>query len=1256
MSVRRAAPYGHPLPYEPLGTPTRPARKASRMQFTELQALLDQHTTGDTLTLAAADLGSGPAAALVGTWLGDKTLTVTALHREDHPDAETVVISGELSALGITGAQVTGIEFGIDPSRLDPALFIPLPTPEGWTPAASFPDTEGSDLAGLAFGDGRLPELLLTSVPRPARDGRPALGKGLTFHAPEVKDPAPLGSLIALVRPAHGTLSLTGPVQRRSVGNTVVTDIALRSVPEASGDLGGDFLLWAGSRGDGAPLTYGLRLAADLVLGQSVGVAVSAPVPTGNEIVLTVDALPSGDVGTGVLEGWYGTGTAVQQLTSQGFTLGDAVRLTELSAAIDVTKIGQGVTKALTAITVKAEAKPGVSWPIAGDKLAVTGVGAQLTVTAPLQSSRSATVTGYGDFLVAGGVALHATAAIPPGRFELTLDEETPAQLKDVIRNFLPDADLSGVPDLALKKFHGTAVPTQGEYGISAVLAAEGHLDIGASRLQLVEASLELERKKQEEGEARKGGKHRAARKSWRKQRAEAADARAVALTSDAAAMKTTGTLAAKAKLGPAGGEGGNEGSIAFDAAWHLPGTFELAGTFPEIDLTALLEALACSADVPLPDGLPKVELRDTAVKLRLGGAQAGEAADGKGYELAVSSTVEFAGAHALTLVGKAARGGGSGTLFAAAFWQNGWAWAPNRIQGWSDVLGILGDITFSKSGLAVCSADGTPLDAGSPPDTLPATLDKGLTFFTEIGFTGPLEPLKALFDGVTTGVHLQAVLTSPVQNSVFRASVAEQKLRPGFGGLEVEIRPAQLWIALKTSWNFTVPAMGSAPETLLQFVAGGTVSREGFSLFLTLKAADSSLGTVAGQLAPAQYAFALEKPGRTALSAVPVTGANGQTVYDATRRLTEAAGPAPGPAWKNAFGIDGFDIEAFWAQIGGGTSGLTLGMGGSIRVGDAGLELDIVGGFEPEPFVTVFRFSLTTADKDKGVSLWDILGIVVSPPSELAFLKKIVLHELMFCAVTAVGGWTSPLGEHWNQGYYGKGDIDFFGNNWRFEVGVGNDGIYANSAVAQPLTIGDWFTYSNADGTKGPQYLLDTRGIKGGHLPEKILYLSGKIELLDAVSVAVEAELGSEGFAFTLKADIAHILTSEVSCTLDTGNGLHAAASVGLDFSVDLPRGVLLGGIPIPGGTLVGIKAGGGFDLKIDGTGANLHLTADCDAYLLGEHLVHFHLDLTIGVRKWDDIVAYLQNHPEKLFESLGQGIWDAMKDCATTKAAELT
>ncbi|PNE38137.1 hypothetical protein [Streptomyces noursei] len=1218
------------------------------MQFAELQALLTRHTMDNTLTLRAADLGRGQAAALVDTWL-DGTLTIGALHREDHPDTRTVVVNGEVTALGVTGARVNGIEFGLDPVDGDPALFIPLGTPAGWTFDTSFPATAGSDLTTLAFGDAHRPELLLTSAARPARDGRPVLDRGLTFFAPEVKDPAPLGALVALVRPAHGNLSLTGPVRRRPVRGDIRTDIALRSVPERSEEFGGSFYLWAGSRGE----AYGLRLAADLAPAKDVGVSVSAPVPAGSEIVLSVDALPGHDVGMDALAGWYGTGAAVKKLNEQGFALGDAVRLTELSATIDVTKVPEGLTKALASVKVRVEAKPAVSWPIVGDDLAVTGVGAELTVTAALQPTRAAVVTGFGDFAVAGAVALHAMAAIPPGRFKLTLDERTPAQLKDVVHHFLPHADLTGVPELTLKKFEGTAVPKRGEYGISAAVTTEWHIDVGAARVQLDSVKLDLERKRQYEEQASEGGEHRADRKQWLKPNAEAAAIDA------GAAGKTTGSLAAEAKLAPV--SGGTP--IRFRAAWRLPGTFELGGTFPAIDLTAFLQSLACRADIPLPDGLPVVKLLEPTVKLRLGGAKVGELAEGKGYELAVSTKVSFDSAKNMTFVGKAAKGG-SGTLFAAAFWQDGWTWAPNQVQGWSTVLGILGDITFAKSGLAVCTTNGVTLDAPSPPDTLPPTLDKGLTFFTEIGFTGPLEPLKLLFQGAATGVHLQARLTSPVQNSTFSASIAKQKMREGFGGLTLEIRPAELKITLETTWNFKVPAMGSAPETLLAFVAGGSVSKDGFALFLVLKPA--AAGTAAGQLAPWQYAFALERPGRTVLSAVPAPGMDGRLVHEvqdvraATAHLAGLVAPPPKedrPAWKNAFGIDGFDVRYFYAQIEGRTgSGLTLGAGGSVRVGDADLELDIAGGFEPEPFITVFRFSLTTADKDKGVSLWDILGVVITPPSALDFLKTIVLHELMLCAVTAPGGWKNPAtGEHWNQGFYGKGNIDFFGNKWRFEVAVSNDGIYANSDIAQPLVLADVFTFSNKAGTKGPQYLLDTRGIKTGHLPAKILYLSGKVELLGLISTGIEAELGSDGFAFTLDADLLHILKTDISCTIGSG-GLHAKASVGLDFSVDLPRGVVLGGIPIPGGRLVGVKADGGFALNITGAGADLHLTAACDAYLADFHLVHFGLDLDFAVHKWDDIVGYLQDHPEKLFESLGQSIWDALKDCATNKAAELT
>ncbi|MFE1772751.1 hypothetical protein [Streptomyces sp. NPDC059008] len=1225
------------------------------MTIDELKALLTQHTQGTTLTLPAAGLGAGPAAALIGTWL-DGTLTVTDLQREDHDDS--VVVHGTLTVtgLGLTDLPVHGIEFGLDPLDHDPTLCVPLVVPADWTFATSFPATDGSDLAALAFPVP--PALLLTSAARPARHGYPALDPGLTFHASQVNDPEQLGSLAALLRPRPGVLSLSGPVVRRPAkgpNGEVRTDIALRSSPRPDGEFSASFYLSAGSREEGAngsSVTYGLRLAADLVLGQVGGATISAPLPSGGGVLaLGADQLPE-KLSPNDLAAWNGTGAAVHQLVDQqGFPLGDSIRLTAITATIDPSAFDKGgLAAALTQVTATVETTPGTKWPIAGDDLALTGVGATLTVTNPLQDSRSAKVTGRGDFLVAGNVSLHATAEIPPGTFRLTLDESTPAELRDVLQHFLPHADLTGVPELTLKKFSGTATPKKGAYEVDASVSSAWHIDIGAARITLTEAGLELAR---EGGEGAPGG---------------------VVQQQPDNGSGTTGTLSAKAELGPASGGNGDDSVVKFSAKWALPGTFELDGTFPDLDLTELLKSLACQADVPLPAGLPQVSLRHPAVAVRLGNALTGQPAAGRSYELTVSTTATFDAAQ-LTFFGKAAKKAESGTLFAAAFWQQDWIWSPGKVSDWAPVLGFLDGITFAKSGLAISSADGVTVDAGAnPPDTLPATLDKGLTFFTELGLTGPLAPLKVLFQD-SSGIHLTARLTTPVQDSEFTASIAEQKTREGFGGLTLAFRPAQREVSLQTSWNFSVPAVGSAPATLLQFVAGGALKGPEFHLFLALKPAGSGAAEAAGRPAPHQLAYALRAPGHTLLTADPVPGTDGRLIHDATPHqasetayspvrstairlagLTEPPSSDDLPTWKNAFGVEGFDVQYFYLQIGyGAETGLTLGGGGSVVIGDAALKLDVEGGFNPEPYVTVFRFDLEAVHQDTGISIWDILAVLVTPPDWLAFLKQIVLHKLAICVVTASGGWTNPVThEEWKQGFYAKGDIDFFGNNWRFEVNVSDDGLYAYSNIAQPLKLADVFTLSDASGTKGPQYLLDTRGIRTGHLPAKIFYLSGKLDLL-GLSASIEAQLGNEGFAFTIAADLLDILHGDMSCTLNS-TGLKASAHVKLDFDITIPRGVVLGGIPVPAGNLVGIHAEGGFDLTVDGHGATLHLTANCHASLLDVHLLDFDLDQQFGIGKWDDIASWLERNPERLFESLGEGIWDALKDCATTSAAQLT
>ncbi|QLE70468.1 hypothetical protein FGW37_01565 [Streptomyces rectiverticillatus] len=1242
------------------------------MTIEELRALITRHTQGSTLTLSAADLGTGPAAALVGTWL-DGTLTVTDLQREDHDDG--VIVHGTLTVpgLGLTDLPVHGIDFGLDPLDHDPTLYVPLVLPTDWTFATSFPATDGSELAALAFP--APPALLLTSAGRPAREGYPALDPGLTFHASRVTDPEQLGALAALIRPRPGSLTLTGPVVRRSAkgrGGEVRTDIALRSTPQPDGAFSASFYLWAGSRDDeaganGSPATYGLRLAADLILGAAAGTTISAPLPSGGggTLALSADRLPE-KLSSGDLATWNGTGTAVHQLVDQqGFTLGESVRLTGITATIDPTAFGDGgLAAALTQVTATVETLPGTNWPIMGDDLALTGVGATLTVTNPLRSSRAAKVTGHGDFTVAGDVSLHATAEIPPGTFRLALDESTPAGLRDVLQHFLPHADLTGVPELTLKKFSGTATPKKGAYEVEASVSSQWHIDVGAARIALTEAGLALAREGNEGNEGAGGGVV---------QQPDGAAGSGNA-GSRITGSRTTGTLSAKAELGPAAGGNGDGSVVKFSAEWTIPGAFELDGTFPDLDLTALLKSLACRADVPLPAGLPQVSLLHPAVTVRLGDALAGQAAAGKSYELTVSTTATFDAAQ-LTFFGKAAKKAEGGTLFAAAFWQQDWVWSPGKVSGWAPVLGFLDGMTFTKSGLAVSSADGVPVKAGAePPDTLPATLGKGLTFFTELGLTGPLAPLGVLFQDAG-GIHLTARLTTPVEESEFTASIAEQKTRDGFGGLTLAFQPVNRKVSLQTSWNFKVPAVGSAPPALLQFVAGGTLEGTEFHLFLVLKPAGSGAAEAAGRPEPHQLAYDLRSPGHTLLTADPVPGTDGCIVHDATphvasgtaystvretaSRLAGLTAPPPSderPAWKNAFGVQGFDVHYFYMQIGYGTgTGFTLGAGGSVIIGEATLDLDIEGGFTPEPFVTVFRFDLGTAHQDTGISIWDMLTVLTTPPDWLAFLKQIVLHKLAICVVTAPGGWTDPVThEVWKQGFYAKGDIDFFGNNWRFEVEVSDEGLYAYSTIAQPLKLADVFTLSDASGTKGPQYLLDTRGIRTGKLPKKIFYLSGKLDLL-GLKASIEAQLGNDGFAFTVAADLLDILHGDMSCTLNS-TGLKASAHVKLDFDVEIPRNVSLGGIPVPAGNLVGIRAEGGFDLTVDASGVNLHLTANCDAYLLGAHLVQFHFDQQFTIGKWDDIVSWLRNNPEKLFESLGEGIWEALKNCATTSAAQLT
>ncbi|MFC7940630.1 hypothetical protein ACFU2J_30995 [Streptomyces sp. NPDC057387] len=1239
------------------------------MHVQELDALLARRTTDRTISLSSDDFGSA-AAPLVTEWLGG-TLTVTAVRRDTRPDG-TVVLDGTTSLLGVKDRPVTGIEIGLDPADQRPSLYLPFTLPTSWNFAASFPETEESDLARLGFA--AEPELLLSSTVRSAADGRPALLPGLTFHGAAVTPSDAAEWLGELISVAPGSLTLTGPVTRTpGPKDKRRADIALTSPARGAGVLGASFRVWAGSRtttaADGTTtVSYPVRLRADLALAPGTTATVGTPLPSGTEkVTLTADVLPDEPQPAAALASWDGSGSALRQLTDQGFGLGDSVLLTELGLVIDPDKLGDGLKEAVTEVTVKASARRTVAWTVA-ESVAVTEVGAELTVTRPLTRKRGATVSGYGTFTVTPALHMTASALIPPGTFRLAQREDTTAKLADVLAGLLPSVP-AGIPDLTLSEFSGSATPRTGEYSLAAKVATSWTLSLGAAEVELTGGKLKLERKKKEEKEEKKEkeeeGKEGGGEQGEAQENEEGNEAEKEGGTEEAAAEPAdgpesshtvTGTVSATAKLGPVGGDE----TVDFTATWTLPKTFALEGTFPELELTDLLEHLSCPLE--LPGGTPAVVLKKSKATLRAGKAMAGQPASEVHYEFGLSSDVAFGTRtqHVLALTGKAGRST-EGTFFAAALWQRDWSWSPKDVEGWGDVLGVLDDLTFSKSGLAVCTADGVTLDADAKlPDTLPKTLDRGLTFFTEVGYGEPLAFLRQIFPD-TEGIRLRARLARSIADSEFTALIGEEDTGTGFGALRLTIVPKKRKIELSTSFLLDLSTFGSPSGTSLRFVAAGSAEKTdlGWSLGLglVLRAEEADGPALPGQPTPGQLSVvALDRPGHILLPATDPALA--------PAALPAAGGPTPTdppavPAskqrsvWRNAFGIEGFNIAYFYLEMRYDTDGFKLGGGGSVDIGPASLELAVHGRVSP-PSVSAFYFSLTGASPERGVTILDLVGIVTpNPAPALRPLDSVVVRGITLCAVADPDGWTNrATGQRWTPGFYARGDIAFGTNTWQFQVCIRPIGLYISSQVEKPIELGGVFKFAGRDGVKGPQFLLDTGDVTEGRIPDRIFHLSGSLSLLGHQVLAVEAELGEGGFAFDLAVNIVAVRV-EVHCRLNE-RGLTARAGVDLGFDIRLPRDAQIAGIPLGAGLLIGVHVGGEIEIDVT-TGAMVRLSGRFSLRALDTTLVSADAELSFGIQSWDDVVGVLERDPARVLEKVATDVWETARNCAVKTAVAM-
>ncbi|WP_069742358.1 hypothetical protein [Streptomyces sp. EN23] len=1231
------------------------------MHVQELDAFVTDRIKAENLKLTSDDFGAA-AAPLVTEWLGG-ALTVTGVTHSTQDDG-TVVLNGTTDLLGVTGRPLTGIEIGLDPADQRPSLFLPFTLPTAWKFPTSFPETKDSDLARLAFA--REPEFLLSSTVRPAADGRPPLLPGLTFHGAEVTNPdVPewLGKLLTL---AHGALTLSGPVTRTAGPEKKRrAEITLTSPARGAGVLGASFFLWAGSRtttaDDGtSTVTHPVCLRADLTLDRGMTATVSAPLPTGNgKVAFTAEVLPGEHLPAAVLASWDGSGSAMRQLTGEGFELGDTVLLTELGLVIDPEKLDEGVKEAVTEVTVKAAARPTVAWPVA-ESVKVTEVGAKLTVTRPLTRERGATVAGYGTFTVTPALRMTASALIPPGTFRLTQDKDTTAKLTDVLKGFQLTAP-AGLADLTLSEFSASATPKEGEYSLTAKVATSWSLPLGAAEATLTGAELKLDRKKKKKKEEKEEKEKE--EEEQEEQEGEKGKEGAAKEPTDRpdSTHEVTGKVSATAKLG----RKGSDKTVDFTAAWTHPGPFALEGKLPDIELTELLDRLSCPLE--LPHGTPAVSLKGSKATLSASKAVAGQPSGDVHYELGLSTTVAFGTGtqRSVTLTGKAGRSG-DGTFFAAALWQQDWSWSPKDVEGWKDVLGILGDLTFRKSGLAICTADGVTLEADAKlPDTLPKKLDRGLTFFSEVGWGESLAFLGEIFPG-TEGIRLSARLARPIADSEFTAAIGGEDTGEGFGALSLTIVPKKLKIGLSTTFFLDVSGLASPSGTTLRFVAEGAVEKADtgwlLSLGLVLKADERGGPGVAGQLPPGQLsAVMLDGPGHILL---PRTAEPGPAPAEAALPHTVGtlpAVPAVPPVeqrttWQNAFGIDGFNIAYFYLEMAySALNGFTLGGGGSVDIGRASLELSVHGRIGNPPSISSFYFSLVGKSRERGVSILDLVKIVApDPPSALDPLDTVVVRELLLCAVSDPNGWTNrATGQHWEPGFYARGDISLGSNAWEFQVRIESTRLYVCSQVRQPIELGGVFSFASSDGTQGPQFLLDTGNLKQLELPEKIFYLSGSLTLLGHQVLAVEALLAQGGFAFDLTVDIVAAQV-EVRCCLNE-QGLKASARVDLGFDITLPQEAQIAGLPLPAGLLLGVHVGGEIEVDVT-TGAMVRLSGAFSLRAFNATLVDdISAELTFGIRSWSDVVNVLEQDPAKLLEEVVTDVWETAKNCAVTTAGAL-
>lgn len=1087
------------------------------MDLTQLSLLADECLAGGVFSLPPDRIDDGAVRALMHAFL-PAGLRLAGAVRDDGAGGGPVRLHGRTMdpVLGLADL-AAALELGVEGGA--PYLSLRLSAlPFGWTPAGSLPPVADSLVESFAWEDAAL--LLDSRRPHAVPDGLEE-ELGLLPPGPALSASLRRGlSLEATLRP--------GP-ELAALGWVIGTPRVRGGVEPTAG---GAPRMWLASGETGAPLELG---PVSLAFGFELASALVAPAGDAAAAYPTVRARLVSDLS------FASGGEVVRVPLAAAFATPDP-------ATVYVT----GRPAAATAVLLSAlpellgDLPLGELVPADGpdfDALVLDLVAFEVAASRPWLLASSARVAlaepwpvGIGGLrLAVRGLSAEFTAVTPPGG-----RASFGALLRGTVEVEGADAALDGsigLPglDFACGLAEGVRVDLTGLLG--GILP-----DVAAVLPRLVCTGLELG------GNPRTGRYQLSARLApeadpWTLDvgvaRLTVSEVLVLAARTPGATPAVTGQVSGRIRIGDA--------DLRVD--WEMPGAVELAGELPDMSMRALAEAL-CGGFAELPPGFPDLVFEDAWVRLTAGG---------KRYDFTLSTAVRVGKMELGTVVFEV-RKSQTDTGYMAGFLVPA-RWTPAEL--WSELDEVFGWLTLRDPGLIVSSVDtAVPTANLRGMGALPGRIVPGVTFFATLELEGVLAPVGTIL-GATHGLNLSTVIAN-------------------------DVRQTRL-----------VAATG-APAT------AGSVAFEGFSLILSPAASSIELRsgtriTVSGDVLDLSLAGILEPTGAL-------------TAALSLRSVTRPGGSATGPeeGWSDPAGLRGLTIYGVGGALSVEAAGWSIALEGSFSVGAGGADdrlafgfaLQLTNGVLPSAAVASLRSAapggVTLTRMVRGFTSVDLGDYSVPVPAVPAgapggvgemvparvspadALDQLVLRTLSGFLVLDPTGFRSPVDPTFV--YRGVG---FHAAGALFGLGIVADldfqyttGVYARGALEKPIDLFGVVKLSDADGTGGARFVVDTKQIAlGGDL----LAMSGALVVFGA-KAKLDARLRRDRLEFDLEvAGVPGVRACGLRCSLlvPTSLDVSGVAEVVLEGDVRLrASGVDLGTLHLSG-TAARVELAAGADVK---------------------------------------------------------------------------